>query len=155
MIEALKNFQGSAQRFECLEKTVPSIGKLKIINDAYNASPMSMAAALDTLAEISGGSRRIAVLGDMLELGDIAAPAHERVGRRAAEKGIDFLVTRGGMSHHIALGAIGAGLSPAKVFEAADHPAAAQKLREFCRAGDTLLFKGSHGMQMDEIIDML
>lgn len=116
MIEALKNFQGSAQRFECLEKTVPSIGKLKIINDAYNASPMSMAAALDTLAEISGGSRRIAVLGDMLELGDIAAPAHERVGRRAAEKGIDFLVTRGGMSHHIALGAIGAGLSPAEGF---------------------------------------
>ncbi len=155
MIEALKNFQGSAQRFECLEKTVPSIGKLKIINDAYNASPMSMAAALDTLAEVSGGSRRIAVLGDMLELGDIAVPAHEKVGRRAAETGIDFLVTRGVMSHHIALGAIGAGLSPAKVFEAADHPAAAQKLREFCRAGDTLLFKGSHGMQMDEIIDML
>lgn len=155
MIEALKNFQGSAQRFECLGKTVPSIGKLKIINDAYNASPMSMAAALDTLAEISGGSRRIAVLGDMLELGDIAAPAHERVGRRAAETGIDFLVTRGVMSHHIALGAIGAGFSPAKVFEAADHPAAAQKLREICREGDTLLFKGSHGMQMDEIIDML
>lgn len=155
MIGALKNFQGSAQRFECLEKTVDRLGKLKIINDAYNASPMSMEAALNTLAEISGGSRRIAVLGDMLELGDIAAKAHEKVGRRAAETGIDFLITRGGMSHHIALGAIGAGFSPAKIFEAADHPAAAQKLREFCRAGDTLLFKGSHGMQMDKIIDML
>lgn len=155
MIGALKNFRGSGQRFECLEKTVPSIGKLKIINDAYNASPMSMAAALDTLAEISGGGRRIAVLGDMLELGDIAAQAHERVGRRAAETGIDFLVTRGGMSRHVALGAIGGGFSPKKVFEAADHPAAAQKLREFCRAGDTLLFKGSRGMQMDKIIEML
>lgn len=155
MIGALKNFQGSAQRFECLEKAVDRLGKLKIINDAYNASPMSMEAALDTLAEISGGSRRIAVLGDMLELGDIAVMAHEKVGRQAAETGIDFLITRGGMSRHIALGAIGAGLAPEKVFEAADHPAAARKLREFCRGGDTLLFKGSRGMQMDKIIDML
>lgn len=155
MIEALKNFQGSAQRFECLEKNVDSVGKLKIINDAYNASPMSMEAALETMAEIAGDSRRIAVLGDMLELGNIAVTAHEKVGRQAAKTGIDFLVTRGEMSRHIARGAIEAGLAPEKVFQAADHQAAAQKLREFCRAGDTLLFKGSHGMQMDKIIDML
>lgn len=154
MIEALKDFKATGQRFECLEKTIKWVGTLKIINDAYNASPMSMEAALDTLAETAKDSRRIAVLGDMLELGDISVAAHKKVGQKAVETGVDYIITRGEMGYFVAVGAVMAGLEADKVFRAPDHQAAAAKLKEICHDGDTILFKGSHGMQMDKIIDM-
>ncbi len=154
MIDALKDFKATGQRFECLEKTIKWVGTLKIINDAYNASPMSMEAALDTLAETAKDSRRIAVLGDMLELGDISVAAHKKVGQKAVETGVDYIITRGEMGYFVAVGAVMAGLEADKVFRAPDHQAAAAKLKEICQDGDTILFKGSHGMQMDKIIDM-
>lgn len=154
MIDALKDFKATGQRFECIEKTIKWVGTLKIINDAYNASPMSMEAALDTLAETAKDSRRIAVLGDMLELGDISVAAHKKVGQKAVETGVDYIITRGEMGYFVAVGAVMAGLEADKVFRAPDHQAAAAKLKEICQDGDTILFKGSHGMQMDKIIDM-
>ena len=141
------HFQPTGMRFECKKR-----GDYTIINDAYNASPMSMKAAIDTLAEIAPG-RKAAVMGDMLELGSVSAAAHEAVGRTLAAAGVELLVTRGEMGERIADGAEAAGLK--KVYRCASHEAAGEVLHREPQPGDTILFKGSRGMQMDKIIDLL
>lgn len=137
----------SGQRFACEKR-----GDYMIVNDAYNASPMSMAAAIETLKDVAAG-RRVAVLGDMLELGDHAKAAHRRVGELLAASGAAVLVTRGALGEEIAAGAEAAGMK--EVHRCASHEEAADVLRHILRAGDTVLFKGSHGMQMDKIIELL
>ncbi len=137
----------SGARFACEKR-----GDYMIINDAYNASPLSMSAAIRTMKEIAKG-RRVAVLGDMLELGDVAKEAHRRVGEELAKSGAAVLVTRGSLGEEIAAGAEAAGMT--EVYRAASHEEAAAKLKEILHPGDTVLFKGSHGMQMDKIIELL
>ncbi len=132
-----------------------SIGKLRgytIINDAYNASPASMRSALDVLCDVAKG-RKIAVLGDMLELGGMAAAAHESIGRQAAEKKLDAVVTCGELAGKIAQYAKEGGVP--YVFAAQDHAQAAEKLRAFLHSGDTVLFKGSRGMRMEKLIELI
>ncbi|WP_462332821.1 UDP-N-acetylmuramoyl-tripeptide--D-alanyl-D-alanine ligase [Schwartzia sp. (in: firmicutes)] len=147
MAKGLANPDMTKQRFEC-EKH----GDYTIINDAYNASPASMEAAFATLAEVAPG-RKIAVLGDMLELGDIAVESHRRVGEKAQAAGICALVTRGEMGEEIANGAEKMGLKD--VYRCRTHEEAADVLKKILQPGDTVLFKGSHGMQMDKIIELL
>lgn len=137
----------SGARFACEKR-----GDIMIINDAYNASPLSMSAAIRTMKEIAKG-RRVAVLGDMLELGDVAKEAHWRVGEELAKSGAAILVTRGKLGEEIAAGAEATGMTG--VYRCASHEEAAQTLKEILRPGDTVLFKGSHGMQMDKIIELL
>ena len=137
----------SGARFACEKR-----GDYMIINDAYNASPLSMSAAIRTMKEIAKG-RRVAVFGDMLELGDVAKEAHRRVGEELAKSGAEVLVTRGALGEEIAAGAEAAGMT--EVYRAASHEEAAAKLKEILRPGDTVLFKGSHGMQMGKIIELL
>ena len=137
----------SGARFACEKR-----GDITIINDAYNASPLSMSAAIRTMKEIAKG-RRVAVLGDMLELGEVAKEAHRRVGEELAKSGAAVLVTRGSLGEEIAAGAEAAGMT--EVYCCASHEEAAAKLKEILRPGDTVLFKGSHGMQMDKIIELL
>jgi len=132
-----------------------SIGKLRgytIINDAYNASPASMRSALDVLCDVAK-ERKIAVLGDMLELGETAAAAHESIGRQAAEKKLDAVVTCGELAGKIAQCAKEGGVP--YVFAAQDHAQAAEKLRAFLHGGDTILFKGSRGMRMEKLIELI
>ena len=137
----------SGARFACEKR-----GDYTIINDAYNASPLSMSAAIRTMKEIAKG-RRVAVLGDMLELGDVAKEAHRRVGEELAKSGAAALVTRGTLGEEIAAGAERAGMT--EVYRCASHEEAAATLKKILRPGDTVLFKGSHGMQMDKIIGLL
>lgn len=137
----------SGARFACEKR-----GDVTIINDAYNASPLSMSAAIRTMKEIAPG-RRIAVLGDMLELGDVAKEAHRRVGEELAKSGAAALVTRGPLGEEIAAGAEKAGMT--EVYRCASHEEAAATLKRILRPGDTVLFKGSHGVQMDKIIGLL
>ena len=137
----------SGARFACEKR-----GEFIIVNDAYNASPLSMSAAIRTMKEIAKG-RRVAVLGDMLELGDVAKEAHRRVGAELAASGAAALVTRGPLGEEIAAGAEAAGMT--EVYRCASHEEAAATLKKILRPGDTMLFKGSHGMQMDKIIDLL
>ena len=137
----------SGARFACEKR-----GDYTIINDAYNASPLSMGAAIRTMKEIAQG-RRVAVLGDMLELGDVAKAAHRRVGEELAASGAAVLVTRGPLGEEIAAGAEAAGMT--EVYRCASHEEAAATLKKILRPGDTVLFKGSHGMQMDKIIALL
>jgi len=128
---------------------------MKIINDAYNASPQSMEAAISVLKDVGAGRRTIAVLGDMLEMGDWAYKAHIGVGRFAVQKGIDCIVTVGGNGRNIAEGALEAGASPDKVFSFNSNREAAEFLKVFAGDGDVVLVKGSRGMKMEEIVNRL
>lgn len=130
-----------------IEKT----GEYTLINDAYNASPLSMNAAADTLTAVAKG-RKVAVLGDMLELGDMAAAAHRRVGEKLADEGVQVVITVGELAAHIAAAALKAGVDV--TVSCASHEEAQEALRKLMRPGDTILVKGSRGMQMEKILEM-
>lgn len=126
-----------------------------IINDAYNANPASMKAALTLLAEMGGGRRTLAALGDMLELGPQAADLHKDVGAYLAGQGIARLVACGPLARGIAAGAAAAGMAPQRIQEAPDAAAGAALVKSMVQDGDVLLVKGSRGMQMEKIIERL
>jgi UDP-N-acetylmuramoyl-tripeptide--D-alanyl-D-alanine ligase len=119
-----------------------------ILDDTYNASPESTLAALNLLDELEG--RKVAVLGDMLELGPYEWRGHEMVGVRAAEV-VDELVTVGRLGRMIAAAACRAGLSRSLVTELEDSDEAIEYLQTRLQASDVVLIKGSHGMRMDRI----
>ena len=125
---------------------------LAIVNDAYNASPASMRVAIKTTAEVYGG-RKIAVLGDMLELGEISEAAHREIGEELVENKFDVLITLGDLGKYIAAGARDAGLKEVYTFDT--HEDAAKKILELVRDGDTILFKASHVMHMEKIIELI
>lgn len=123
-----------------------------IVNDAYNASPTSMRAAIKTSAELYD-SRKIAVLGDMFELGDISEKAHREVGEYLAENNFEILITVGELGKFIADGAKSAGLE--KIFVTNSHEDAAKTLRGILKYNDVILFKASHGMHLEKIIELI
>jgi UDP-N-acetylmuramoyl-tripeptide--D-alanyl-D-alanine ligase len=128
------------------------LGRVTVIDDAYNASPPSVTAALDLLAGLPG--RRIAVLGEMLELGKGAASGHRDVGIAAAAT-VDLLVVVGAGARGIASGARGAGLDPSRILEARDPEAALDILQRRLRDGDVVLVKASRGVELDRLVDAL
>jgi UDP-N-acetylmuramoyl-tripeptide--D-alanyl-D-alanine ligase len=121
-----------------------------ILDDTYNASPESMLASLNLLSEVDA-QRRVAVLGDMLELGPYERQGHEMVGLRAAQVA-DVLVTLGPRAHIIAEAARRAGMKSGSIVELEDSTAAIQWLKEHLTSRDAALIKGSHGLRMDRII---
>lgn len=121
-----------------------------IIDDCYNASPTSMAASLSVLAKAPG--RRMALLGDMLELGERSDELHEGVGSFAASLGLDLLVTVGNSAFHIASAARKSGLENAFWLERGE---AAELIKKELKPGDTLLVKASRGMKLEELIDSI
>lgn len=131
---------------------VERCGEYTFVNDAYNASPASTRASLKTLAEMFSG-RKIAVLGDMLELGSASKGGHASVGEEAARLGFAAVLVRGEESRFIAQAAQAGGVPLAE--RSASHEEAAKRLKEILQPGDAVLFKGSRGMKMDEIIPML
>lgn len=131
------------------------LGTLTVINDAYNASPASMEAALKTLHEAkkaAQGARTIAVLADMLELGDISADSHRRVGQFAVREKTDLVIAYGKESRAIAdaVEALGS-----KACWCTDRDAAARLLDEVLQPYDIVLLKGSHSMQVDSLLDLV
>jgi UDP-N-acetylmuramoyl-tripeptide--D-alanyl-D-alanine ligase len=127
-------------------------GGLTIVDDSYNASPASVIAALDLLAGMPG--RPVAVLGEMLELGDGAEAGHERVGVAAAAVA-ELLVVVGAGAAGIARGARDAGLAADRIVEVADREAALESLAGALRAGDVVLVKASRGIALDLLVDAL
>jgi UDP-N-acetylmuramoyl-tripeptide--D-alanyl-D-alanine ligase len=125
-----------------------------IINDAYNANPASMKAALLTLAEVPCRGRRIAVLGDMFELGRHSASEHRSLGKAAAAA-IDGLYLLGAQAPAVRSGAAQAGMRPEQIFVGKDHAELAARLAERVKRGDWLLFKGSRGMRMERVLEAL
>jgi UDP-N-acetylmuramoyl-tripeptide--D-alanyl-D-alanine ligase len=128
-------------------------GGYTVIDDCYNAAPDSMRVALELLVDLPG-ERKWAVLGDMKELGPMAADWHQEVGAYAAQLRLAGLVTVGELGRHIAAGARERG-GIGEVMEGADNAEAARAIAERVRAGDVVLVKGSRAMQMEEVVKRL
>ena len=143
--KALSTFQNTGSRQSIYEKN-----GFTIIEDCYNAGPESMQAALEVLSEHAKG-RKIAVLGDMLELGACSAAEHYRVGRIAAGKA-DLVFAYGPHGNRVVTGAVTGGISAKHTACFDSHEDLVKTLRRVAKPGDTLLFKGSRGMRMEQAL---
>lgn len=131
---------------------VVRLSGLTIVDDSYNASPGSTQAALELLSGLPG--RHVAVLGEMLELGEGHDPGHAAVGQAAADVA-DLLVVVGAGAGGIVAGAVGAGMDPARIHHVADDEDALEILRPRLRDGDTVLVKASRGIALDRLVGAL
>ncbi len=147
-INYLKNYGISPGRMSLLKGISDSL----IIDDTYNSSPFACKSALQTLGEVKYSGRKIAVLGDMLELGKHTIEAHKDIGRVAKEN-CDVLCVVGQRSQAIKSGAIEAGMNLGSVFEFLDSQEANNFIKTFIKNGDLILVKGSQGMRMERVVE--
>ncbi len=148
--QGLERFQPPGMRMEVMQLR----SGVTVLNDAYNANPASMAAALRTLAA-SRGRRRLAALGEMRELGGEALRAHRELGSIAAEANLDALFLIGPHAAEVRAGAEAAGMPAARITVAASHEELAARLGTDLRQGDLLLVKGSRGAAMEKVLRQL
>jgi len=144
--DALAHYAPPASRMQL----VPGIKYTQVIDDSYNASLIAMRSALETLAALPA-KRKVAVLGDMLEIGKYTPEAHEAVGRLAA-RDADVLFTIGPRAKFIAEAARGAGMKRAVIFSFDTADEAIKPVKDFIKKGDLVLVKGSHSMELDKIV---
>jgi UDP-N-acetylmuramoyl-tripeptide--D-alanyl-D-alanine ligase len=149
--DALADFRAVDKRMEV--HRLP--GNINIIDDTYNANPGSMAAALETLKLVSKEGRCFAVLGDMLEMGEQTASHHKQVGRLAANQGVHYLLAMGEQAPHLLVGAAEAGMHGDRLSQAHDHQEIALKVESLLAPGDWVLVKGSRGMHMEKVVEIL
>jgi UDP-N-acetylmuramoyl-tripeptide--D-alanyl-D-alanine ligase len=144
IIEGLGEVRPAKHRAQLVQ-----LGDRTVLDDCYNAAPASMRAALDALVEVTPpGAQKIAVLGDMLELGPDSAKLHAEIGEYAAARA-DRVIAVGAEARHIAAGARDKGE------HVADTDAATARVRAVSRAGDVILVKASRGMRLERVIDAL
>ena len=127
-----------------------------LVDDSYNSSPAALARALDAIGEERSAARRVAVVGEMRELGEFADRLHAESGRRAAASGIDLLIAVGGPpARRLADAAVAAGLGESQVHYFATSEDAAGVIAGLLRAGDVVLVKGSRGTRTDIVADRI
>lgn len=131
---------------------LPGVKNAWIIDDTYNASPESAKAALEILLQVPVKGRKIAVFGDMLELGDYSEVGHQEVGRYLVDIGVDYLYIVGERSRDIARGALDAGMSEDKIYHFPFTREAGVFLQERIEPGDVILIKGSRGSKMEQVV---
>ncbi|WP_027715927.1 UDP-N-acetylmuramoyl-tripeptide--D-alanyl-D-alanine ligase [Desulfuromonas sp. TF] len=146
IVRGLENFTPVSGRME----VVRGEDGVLFIEDGYNANPLSVRVALEALDEMGGSGRRVAVLGDMLELGSGSDGFHREAGWVAARR-CDYLLLMGGMAEHTSAGARERGMQSDRVRVVGSHDEAAEYLRRILRPGDRVLIKGSRGMKMEKI----
>ncbi len=144
ILEGLSNYTPANMRLQVLDTTYG----FKIINDAYNANPDSMKRAIDELVRLKGDGNTLAVLGDMLELGDGSEMEHLELGAYASKSGVDHLISFGAFSGKTLEGYI----NSRKGLPAQTHEEAAKLVLELARPGDLVLVKGSRGSRMERVI---
>jgi len=149
IVYGLETSQPGQMRMQSFE----TAAGVRIINDAYNANPTSMRAAIETLGDITGASKRIAVLGDMAELGSLTELAHFRIGEEVARLPIDVLVTVGERARRIADGARAEGMDDAAIRPCTGTDEATEVLDDLLEAGDVVLVKGSRVMGLERIVE--
>jgi UDP-N-acetylmuramoyl-tripeptide--D-alanyl-D-alanine ligase len=132
------------------ERTV--LNEIVVLNDCYNANPEAMRAMIDVLAA-EKAARRIAVVGEMLELGQSAEPLHRGMGSYLASRGIDVVIGIRGAARYIVDEAVRAGLSDSAAYFFEDPVEAGGLLRRIMRAGDAVLFKGSRGVRVEKALE--
>lgn len=146
IVRGLESFQPCPGRMELLELS----DDIVVLEDSYNANPLSVRAALDALDDLCSLGQRFAVLGDMLELGQSAPELHHQIGQIAAEKA-DWLFTYGSFAENIERGALDAGLSKNRIFRGKSHHEIVVQLVEKVKPGDRILIKGSRSMHMENV----
>jgi UDP-N-acetylmuramoyl-tripeptide--D-alanyl-D-alanine ligase len=129
---------------------IKTIGPATFIDDSYNANPVSMSMALETLFSLESFGRKIAVLGDMLELGSASEKWHEELGVEAGRA--DMLLVYGQFAWAVERGALGAGMDPLKFSAVKSHAEMAERILSTWREGDLVLIKGSRGMEMEKVL---
>ncbi len=144
----LENVQYPAMRMEQSLRN-----GVRFLNDSYNANMPSMMAALDTIREQPWNGRKIAVLGDMLELGDWTRPAHLEVGAAAAGSDLALLITVGQSARWIGEAAVGAGMETHRVLAVDLTEEAGETLRSLTKEGDLVLLKGSRRLELERILE--
>lgn len=148
IINNLANYKPAANRL--IISSLPAGGI--IINDTYNANPLSMEAALETGRQLKGAKKLVAVLGDMFELGEYEIEGHQKVGELALKNEVDTLITVGTRAKYIAQGAIAAGMSEASVCHFANKDEALAYLKNKMHKTEVILFKASRGMELETLI---
>ncbi len=146
----LENFVNTGER----QKITKLSNGVTVISDCYNAGPDSMRAALNVLGESACSGRRIAALGDMLELGEHSHKAHYEVGSRATSRA-DLIFAAGNWAESVKLGAQESGFDTRNIHAYKTVPELAAELKDELRDGDVLLIKGSRGMRMEQILEFL
>lgn len=151
IIAGIEGAKVTGWRMEMISKP----DEITIINDAYNANPVSMRSALMALGDIARGKRTIAVLGDMAELGPVSEQAHLEVGRMAVDYGTDILITVGRKARKIAQAAREKGLPRGSVYAVEGVDRAAEILRAIIEPGDVVLIKGSRFLGLEKLVQMV
>ncbi len=147
---ALRGFMASKNRMQ-----VKKLPGLTVLDDCYNANPSSLRSALSTLGSLHVKGRRIAVIGDMLELGEESANLHKDIGPYLVEMGVDELFTFGNLSRHINAGAREKGLPRERARHFSDFDLMSQELLNFLQPGDAVLVKASRGMKLERVYEFL
>jgi len=148
MTERLANHESPRGRM----KLVSGLKNTTLIDDTYNSSPVALHSALQTLGEIETKGRKIAVLGDMMELGKHSAEAHKEGGEMAA-KVCDVLITVGMRSRILAEAALDDNLADSNIFQFDNSREAGEFLQDYLRSGDVILVKGSQSMRMERVVE--
>lgn len=137
------------------QRMLTSENGVTVIDDAYNANPDSMAASLATFSSINVAGKKIAVLGDMLELGECAGESHREVGAKAAASGVDVLVCVGPLSRLAADAAVEAGMDSSAIHTCSDADEALAVVGGQVAAGDAVLVKASHSIGLERVVEGL
>jgi UDP-N-acetylmuramoyl-tripeptide--D-alanyl-D-alanine ligase len=152
IVEGLGCFAGVKGRFMLV--SLP--GDIILVDDTYNANPSSLKAALDSVRALADrGDRIIVGLGEMMELGDAAAPAHQEAGRMVAEIGARYFLIMGEHANEMVKGAVESGLHRSKVEVVKSHNEMLRRIREEMRQGDLIFLKGSREMSLEKVADGL
>ena len=148
ILDGIANFELTKRRMQ-VEKNKNGI---TVINDCYNANYDSMKAAIEYLGKINAG-KKIAVLGDMLELGEFSKMLHEKVGEEVAKNSIDVLITVGELSKNIASKAQEKGINKENIFVCEENSEAVKIINDIAKQGDAILLKASNGLNFQEIFN--
>lgn len=149
-IDAILNYDVPPGRMRLLS----GINDTLIIDDTYNSSPFACESAIKTLKEVKGVNRKVAVLGDMLELGKHTEEAHRRIGEVAREN-CDVLIVVGPRAQGIKNGALDAGMARENIFEFSNSFLAGEFLKDFIKKDDLILIKGSQGVRMERAVEAI
>ena len=150
IIKGISEFKLTKRRMEILKNS----NNITIINDSYNASYESMKAALEYISKVDA-KNKIAVLGDVLELGSFSKQMHEKIGEEVFKNKIDILVTVGKEAENISNKALELGMKYDKVYHFGKNDEASDLIKKIAKDGDIVLVKASNGMHFDEIVEKL
>ena len=150
MVTGLARCRLIGHRYEIIQND-----SITLINDAYNANPRSMEESLNTLTQYETSGRKIFVVGNMLELGGLSQSAHRELGEKVAKLPVDVLVAVGDLAALVAEGARQAGMNKDRIVDFASHDEAKEYLKKNLKSNDCILFKGSRGAHLEEIVQAL